>query len=85
MEIIYKVINEKAEKVGNVFLDNNKIIITNKSFGNEFNNIDEVFEYTKSNKLSLVNMQGDLYSNTIHQEVKRKINLFGIGCFIENN
>lgn len=82
MEIYYKVINEKEEQVGNVFTnDYSKIVITNKSFKNEYDSIDDVFEYTKSNKLHLVDMQGDLYSHTIHEEVKKKISIFGAGYF----
>lgn len=47
---LYYVINSKEEKVGVVTTDseNNQLKLTNNNFTNFFNNIDEIFNYTKS-------------------------------------
>lgn len=81
---LYYVINSKEEKVGVVTTDseNNQLKLTNNNFTNFFNNIDEIFNYTKSNKLSLMDMQGDVYSQEIHNEVIKGVNKLGIGYFI---
>ena len=81
---LYYVINSKEEKVGVVTTDseNNQLKLTNNNFTIFFNNIDEIFNYTKSNKLSLMDMQGDLYSQEIHNEVIKGVNKLGIGYFI---
>lgn len=81
---LYYVINSKEEKVGVVTTDseNNQLKLTNNNFTNFFNNIDEIFNYTKSNKLSLMDMQGDVYSQEIHNKVIKGVNKLGIGYFI---
>ena len=81
---LYYVINSKEEKVGVVTTDseNNQLKLTNNNFTIFFNNIDEIFNYTKSNKLSLMDMQGDVYSQEIHNEVIKGVNKLGIGYFI---
>lgn len=81
---LYTVINNKGEKVGavTIYSEKKQLKLSNNNFSHFFNNIDEIFNYTKSNKLSLMDMQGDVYSQEIHNEVIKGVNKLGIGYFI---
>ena len=81
---LHTVINSKGEKGGVVTIDSekNQLKLTNNNFTNFFNNIDEIFNYTKNNKLSLMDMQGNIYSQEIHNEVIKGVNKLGIGYFV---
>lgn len=78
---IYLVVNLNGEKVGIVQNDGNKLYLTNKGFVNEFDNIDDIFNYTESNKLHLLDGEGDLYNRSIHNELIKNISKIGIGYF----
>lgn len=79
--VIYSVINSNGEKIGNVQNDGSELYLVNKSFVNAFDNIDQIFTYIESNKLHLLDGEGDLYNRSIHNELIKNISKIGIGHF----
>ncbi|MEO2600884.1 hypothetical protein [Clostridium butyricum] len=79
--VIYSVINSIGEKVGNVQYDGSEMYLTNKEFTNYFNTIDEMFYYLESNRLHLIDGEGDMYNRKIHNELIKNIEKIGIGYF----
>lgn len=55
--IIYKLKNRLEEVVGNIDVKEDKIIVSNKNFINEFTNMHEALLYTVGNKLDLIPMK----------------------------
>lgn len=55
--------------------------LTNKEFTNYFNTIDEMFYYLESNRLHLIDGEGDTYNRKIHNELIKNIEKIGIGYF----
>jgi hypothetical protein len=77
--VIYNIIDNLGRKIGYVSED---LLLTTLSNELEFNNIIDLLKYIESQNYHLNDMQGDLYSLNIHNELIKQINKFGIGYMI---
>ena len=80
MNQLYDVIDSLGERVGQV---NDKLLLRIKNKTDEkFDSIEELIVKVEFMGYYLNDMQGDLYSLTVHKEVVKQISKFGIGYIV---
>lgn len=80
MNQIYDVVNSNGEKIG--WVNENLLLRIKNEKDENFDTIEELLIKVNSINLHLNDMQGDLYSLTIHKELVKQINKLGIGYLV---